>query len=75
MLKNAAVKSSAKTNSWEPLARPGCRRKQPDAHRSTLRKAIGPAANSMAPRHCYDFTAAVMVLASLHSASVGNPPA
>ena len=40
-----------------------------------MRKAIRPAANNMAPRRCYDFTAAVMVPAGLHKASVGNPPA
>ena len=41
----------------------------------TQRKAIGPAAYSLAPRRFYDFIAALMVLAGLHSASVGNLPA
>ena len=41
----------------------------------TQRKAVGPAAYSLALRRCYYFTAALMILAGLHSASLGNPPA
>ena len=55
-LETAAMKSSARTNSCEPLARPGCRREQPDVQMSTLRMALGPAATSAAPGRFYEFT-------------------